>query len=119
MAITYTLNVTQMEVAPQAEGQTDVVINVGWAYVGTDGTNSAAFGGTTSVTYTQGSPFTPYSQLTEAQVAGWVLAAWSADQTQAQQTYIANQLALATPPLPWASQPASAPAATPASAAAV
>lgn len=114
MAFTYTLNVTQMEVAPQAEGQTDVVVNVGWAYVGTDGTNSAAFGGTTAVTYTQGNPFTPYNQLTEDQVAGWVLAAWSADQTQAQQTIIANQLALATPPLPWVS-----PSATPAPAAAV
>lgn len=99
--ITYTLNVTQMDVAPQAEGQTDVVINVHWAYVGTDGTNSGSFGGTTPVSYQQGSPFTPYGDLTQEQVAGWVLDAWTADQTTTYQTAINDQIAVQTPPLPW------------------
>lgn len=117
MTITYALNITELQVAPQAEDQTDVVINVGWAYVGTDGTNSASFGGTTALTYTQGNPFTPYNQLTMEQVSGWVLGAWTPDQTAAQQDAIAAQLALVSPPLPWAPpEPASA---TPAPAPAV
>ena len=45
MAIIYTLKVTEMVCAPQASGETDVVINVGWAYLGTDGTNTGSFGG--------------------------------------------------------------------------
>jgi hypothetical protein len=108
MAVTYTLNVTQMDCLPQAEGQTDVVYLVHWAYVGSDGNNTAAFGGTTPVTYTAGTPFTPYADLTQEQVAGWVLAAWTPEQTQSYQTIISNQLALLSPPLPWAATPAEA-----------
>lgn len=107
--ITYTLNVTQMDVAPQAEGQTDVVINVHWAYVGTDGTNSGSFGGTTPVFYQQGAPFVPYDQLTEAEVTAWVLASWTKEQGDMIQQAVDAQIAVQTPPLPWAATPVANP----------
>ena len=105
MAVTYTLNVTQMDCLPQEAGQTDVVYLVHWAYVGSDGTSTAAFGGTTPITYASDGPFTPYADLTQEQVAGWVLAAWTPEQTQSYQTAISGQLALLSPPLPWGSAP--------------
>jgi len=101
MAITYTLKITDIRVSPQANGQTDVVTSVGWAYVGTDGANTAAFGGTTDITYTQGNPFVPYSQLTQDQVVGWVLGAWTPDQTQERQAAIAEQLNAVPATPPW------------------
>ena len=101
MANIYTLKVTEMVCAPQASGETDVVINVGWAYLGTDGTNTGSFGGTTALTYTEGSPFTPYADLTQEQVSGWVLSAWTADQTASYQSQLDSQLAVTSPPLPW------------------
>ena len=110
MAITYTLKVTQMDCLPQAEGETDVVFRVHWAYTGTDGTNSGGFGGTTDVTYQQGTPFTPYADLTEEQVANWVLAAWTADQKASYEQTIAAQIEVAVPPLPWGSSTAPEPA---------
>lgn len=100
MPINYSLKVTQMDTVPQAEGQANVVVRVHWAYTGTDGTNSAGFGGTTDVTYT-GGPFTGYADLTEGQVAGWVLAAWSDEERDRYQNAIAAQLAAQSPPLPW------------------
>lgn len=101
MAITYTLKVTQMDCLPQAEGQTDVVYCVHWAYTGTEGDRSAGFGGTTNLVYQQGSPFTPFDQLTETQVSEWVLEAWSADEKASREAAIASQLAIVAPPLPW------------------
>ena len=102
MAIIYTLKVTEMVCAPQARGETDVVINVGWAYLGTDGTNTGSFGGTTALTYTEGSPFTPYADLTQEQVSGWVLGAWTADQTASYQSQVDSQLVVTSRmPLPW------------------
>ena len=101
MAITYTLNITEMTVSPQAYGETDVVVTVGWAYVGTDGTNSAAFGGNTDIAYDPNHPFIAYADLTPAEVTEWVLGTWPAAQLQAQQDAIAAQLATQTLPLPW------------------
>jgi hypothetical protein len=101
MAITYTLNVTQIMVAPQLDGETDVVVKVGWVYVGNDGTNTAAFGGSTDIVYDPKDPFVPYADLTPAEVEEWVLAAWPPEQLQAQQDAIAAQLATPALPLPW------------------
>jgi len=67
----------------------------------TDGTNTGSFGGTTALTYTEGSPFPPYADLTQEQVSGWVLSAWTADQTAALQAQLDSQLAVTSPPLPW------------------
>jgi hypothetical protein len=106
--LTYTLTPTSMVVAANQSGQQNVVINVMWEYTATDGIYIANSGpGNTQVTYTSGNPFTPYANLTEAQVAGWVLGAWTPDQTASYQKQLSDSIAAqqaaqyATPPLPW------------------
>lgn len=101
--ITYSLKITDMQVAPQAAGQENVVVKAHWAYTGTtDDNRTAGFGGSTDLVYTEGGPFTPYSELTEEQVQTWVLNSWSEDYTNNIKNIMEAQLALKSDPLPWA-----------------
>lgn len=68
---TFTTTVTQMYTLPQEAGQTDVVVNVQYLVTGVDGTYTANIGFSQQFTIQQGESFTPYAQLTEAQVVGW------------------------------------------------
>jgi len=101
----YTWLVEYMNCYPQADGETDVVFTVGWRCNATDGTYDATQYGTAGVTYVAGEPYTPYADLTQDQVLGWV---WSSGVDQAAveaalDTNIANQVnpPVVTPPLPW------------------
>ncbi len=69
---TYTKQIISLSAYNQIDGQTDVVFSVNWSLLGTDGQAKAFYPATTSVPYTAGSPFTPYNELTNAQVIGWV-----------------------------------------------
>jgi len=69
---TFTTTVTQMYTLPQVDGQTDVVVNVNYLTTGVDGANTAEIGFNQQYTIQQGEAFTPYAQLTQAQVVGWV-----------------------------------------------
>ena len=104
MTTTYTWSITSMDCST-TETNPDTVIVCHWTCSGTDGTYSSSVYSTCSVPLTAGT-FTPYSQLTQSQVLGWI---WSdgvdKDVTEAavgQQ--IANQVnpPVVTPPLPWA-----------------
>ena len=106
MAITYEWIIEAMDCYPQAEGQTDVVFNCHWRCNGTDGTYNATIYSTCAVTYKAGSPYTPYDDLTQDQVLGWI---WDGgvdkDATQAAiDQQIANQVnpPVIQPNLPWA-----------------
>lgn len=107
MSITNTWSVVQMDCYPQDGSETDVVFNVHWTLSGTDGTYIGSSYGTQAVPAPSGSNFTPYDQLTEAQVVGWVVAAMGPEQVAALETNIATQIAnqanppVVTPPLPW------------------
>lgn len=68
---TFTTTVTQMYTLPQEAGQTDVVVNVQYLITGVDGANTANIGFSQQFTIQQGEAFTPYAQLTQAQVVGW------------------------------------------------
>jgi hypothetical protein len=68
---TFTTTVTQMYTLPQEAGQTDVVVNVNYLVTGVDGAYTADIGFNQQFTIQQGGSFTPYAQLTEAQVIGW------------------------------------------------
>jgi len=68
---TFITTVTQMYTLPQEAGQTDVVVNVQYLVTGVDGTYTANIGFSQQFTIQQGGSFTPYAQLTEAQVVGW------------------------------------------------
>ena len=107
MPIIYTLTPTTLVNYPQAESETDVVFRVVWNYSGVDGEFVASFSGQTDVTYTPGTPFTPYNDLTQEQVAGWVLDAWTPEQTAEYQAALDQSIeAQRNPttqvlPLPW------------------
>jgi len=109
MSVTNTWVIEQMNCYPQAEGQTDVVFTVHWRVNATDGTHNATSYGTVGITYVAGSPYTPYAQLTQSQVVGWVQDAMGHEQVTSIEdglaTNIANQVnpPVVTPPLPWAS----------------
>lgn len=107
MSVTYTWNITALDCYPEQDGQTDVVFTVHWTLNGTDGTYNGSVYGSVGVTYTQGEPFTPYSDLTQSQVVGWVQAALGAEQVAAYEENVAQQIAnqanppVVQPPLPW------------------
>jgi len=93
MANTYTWIVNNMVSYPQAEGLTDVVVTVNWTCNGTDGTYNGALGGSTGIRLDATGPYTPYSELTEEQVVGWVKASLGPDQVNATQNDVAAQIA--------------------------
>ena len=88
----------------QIDGQTDVVFEVNWNCQAQDGSYSALSVGSVPVTYTAGSPFTPYADLTQNQVWGWINPSIDRPAIEANlQTMIDAQKTpiVVTPPLPW------------------
>lgn len=108
MAITNTWTVVQMDCYPEADGETDVVFTVHWTLTGTDGTYTGSVYGSQAVALDSGADFTPYADLTEEQVIGWVQDAMGEEQVASYEANVANQIAdqanppVVTPPLPWA-----------------
>jgi hypothetical protein len=105
MATTFEWSITQMNCYPQAEGQSDVVFCCHWTCSGTDGTYNGSVYSTCSVTYVAGTPYTPYDQLTQDQVLGWIWAG-GVDKDSAEaavQAQIDNQInpPVVSPKLPW------------------
>ena len=105
MSNTYTWIVEAIDCYPQAEGQTDVAFTIHWRCNATDGTHNATIYSTCGVTYVAGSPFTPYAQLTQQQVLGWI---WGGGVSESgTQTALDNMIAsqinptVVTPALPW------------------
>lgn len=102
-----TWTVQSMQTAPQEGGLQDVVKSVSWLCTDTDGTNETRVGGNTEVPEPQ-APFTPYDQLTEAQVIGWVQEVLGPQKVAEIEASLAAQLVeISNPPvvilpLPWA-----------------
>ena len=102
-------NISALNCYPQAEGQQDVVFNCHWTCSGTQEQDGKTYSGycysTCGVTYTSGSPYTPYADLTQEQVLGWIWASGvDKDATEAavqQQIDNAINPPVVTPPLPW------------------
>ena len=99
-----------MKKMPQAGDATDVVVEVGWRLTGAEGEHTASAYGSVGFTVPEspGEGFTPFDQLTEPQVLGWV---WSSGvDREATAAAVAAQLdALVNPPtimaqLPWSAQ---------------
>ena len=99
---TFTTTIDSMYTLPQVEGQTDVVVNALWTVTGVDGTYTADIGGNTQFTLEQGAAFTPYDQLTQAQVIGWIP---EQQITSAQQCVQGQIDSLITPPVSPSAQP--------------
>lgn len=107
MATTITWTVEQMDCYPTAEGETDVVFTVHWRCHGFDGDYVAALYGAEAVTYAAGEPFTPYADLTQDQVIGWVQDAMGPEQVASIEANVGQQIQdqinppVVSPPLPW------------------
>ena len=108
MAITNTWGVAQMDAYPEYEGEPDVVFTVHWTLNGTDGTYIGSVYGSVGVSVSTSGAFTPYADLTEAQVVSWVQDALGDEQVAAYEANVAQQIAdqinppVVTPQLPWA-----------------
>lgn len=97
-------SIASIEAYAQIDGQQDVVFNVNWQCQALDETAAASSSGSVPVTYTAGTPFTPYADLTQEQVWGWV-------NPQIDRLEIETNLQalidaqknppVVTPPLPW------------------
>lgn len=100
-----------MDAYPEFDGHTDVVFTVHWTLSGTETVSGTTYNGgvygSVGVTLDEGATFTPYADLTEAQVIGWVQDALGEDQVTAYEANVAQQIAdqanppVVTPPLPW------------------
>jgi hypothetical protein len=106
MSATITWEIQWMQCYPQADGQTDVVFQVGWQCSGVQDTYNASVYATCAVPAPSGSSFTPFDQLTQSQVLNWIWAN-GVDQAATEaavQGQIDNQInpPVVTPPLPWA-----------------
>lgn len=110
MANTYTWIISQLECYPEADGKQDVVFIIHWRKQATDGTHNADIYGSQSVTLDPFAPFTPYADLTEAQVIGWLEAAFGTEQLASQIAALDQQIAdqinppVLKPPLPWTAE---------------
>jgi len=108
MTITNTWGVVQMNAYPELDGETDVVFTVHWTLTGTDGTYVGSVYGSVGVSLDEGATFTPYEDLTLAQVVGWVQDALGEEQVASYEANVAQQIAnqinppVVSPPLPWA-----------------
>lgn len=103
----YTWVIAQLDCYPQQDDHTDVVFTVHWRRVATDGTYSADIYGSQSVTLAPEAPFTPYADLTEAQVIGWLEDAFGPETLEAQKAALDKQIEdqinppVTRPALPW------------------
>lgn len=104
-AITYTWGIANLEVVPSEDGLSNVVKNIHWTLSATDGQFTASGYGSAGTGAVDPDAFTPYEELTQADVIGWLEQLLEVDQLR---TSLANQIAdqqnppIITPPLPWA-----------------
>lgn len=110
MANEYKWVISCLECYPEHEGKQDVVFVCHWRRQATDGTHNADIYGSQSVTLEPDAPFTPYANLTEAQVIGWLEAAFGDEQLAAQKAALDKQIEdqinppVIRPPLPWTAE---------------
>lgn len=72
MAITYDWIFNPLSVKPADGSLTDIVIMIDWRRTATDGTYAASCYGQVAIGPADPSTFTPFADLTKAQVQGWV-----------------------------------------------
>ena len=111
MANTYSWDINRLDCYPQQDDRTDVVVNVHWTRCATDGEYSASLGDVMGIVLDSTAPYTPYEDLTEAQVIGWLEKAFGpealANQIVTLDERIENQVnpPIISLPLPWVPAP--------------
>ena len=79
MSNTYSWIISQLECYPEHDNHTEVVFQIHWRRQATDGTHTADIYGSQSIEFNPADTFTPYAQLTQAEVEGWLEAAMGAE----------------------------------------
>ena len=102
---TFTWLIEWMNAYPEHQGEPNVVISAGWRLNGVDSDYTATAYSSASFTLDPETPFTPYADLTQDQVLGWVWASGvDKDATEAsvqQQIDNLKNPPIIQPPLPW------------------
>lgn len=112
MTTTYQWTIEALDCVPQEDGKTDVVVTAHWSVLATDGTYKSSACNTQAFTYNPTKEFTPFENLTQEQVVGWVQQSMGVDAVTALQEWLDKQIAnqiippVVTPPLPWIVPPA-------------
>jgi len=106
MATTYDWNCRTVDCYPTDGEYTDVVYNVHWIVTGTSDTldpegnaYTATSIGTETISTSDLSGFTPFADLTNADVVAWTKAAMGAEQVTALETNLDSQIALEITPV--------------------
>jgi len=105
--ITYSWTITALNSYPEYQGEQDVVFTIFATYTGTDGTYSSSIEISQSLVLGNNTSFTPYADLTEDQVLGWLLAVLTPQSIDQMQLKIQNQIIadqqppFVQLPLPW------------------
>lgn len=109
---TITWTIEQLSCYPEADNYVDVVFSAAWRVNGelTEGDTTyyaTVYGSQALSPYDPKTPFTPYNDLTQPQVIGWVQNAMGESQVAAINASIEKQIqdqitpTVVTPPLPW------------------
>jgi hypothetical protein len=111
MNATITWRVGVMECYPTYDQNIDVVFTVHWDCLGEETVSGSTYNGrvygSTGVTFHSGSDFTPYEDLTQPQVLGWVWDAMGSGSKENYEAAVQSQInnlinpPVVTPPLPW------------------
>jgi len=104
---TITWNISVLDCLPQSAEGADYVVTAHWQCTGVDGDYNGSVYSTCSFPVVEGTSFTPYADLTQAQVLGWIWAnGVDKDATEAaveQQVETQKNPPIVAPPLPWVS----------------
>ena len=101
-----TYKVRQLKQTPQVGEHSNVVNNVMWSVVGTDGTNTVVLDGSSPLVLNENGPFTEFNSLSESQVLTWVADALGADGQALMRTNLQKGLdkldgEVDADPMPW------------------
>jgi hypothetical protein len=97
MAVSYFWTINPLEAYPTASGESDVVFVAHWQLHATEEVSGSTYTaqsiGTQGLTYTSGSAFTPFEELTLEQVQGWVEGAMGTGSVDNMKAGLATQIA--------------------------
>lgn len=103
--ITYLKQISSLQAYKELDGEPNVVYNIYWNLVGTDGQYTCSCPAMTYVPFVTGSAFTPFEEITEEMVVTWINTytpiVLIKQYEQSVNNGIESQKTLETPPLPW------------------
>jgi hypothetical protein len=101
---TYNWVISVLDTAPSEDGLTDVVKTVHWRYQATNDTYFADIYGSVGLDTPESAQFTPYAELTEADVVTWLESKLDVEELKANLDGQLERLAnppIVNLPLPW------------------